>query len=240
MFTLALISFLAWILTILVPCVLPVLPLILAGSVGEKNKWIPLVITLSLAGSIVIFTVLLKASTILLGIPSDVWKYISSCIVFFLGLTYIFPHAWARISAKLGSSRAQEALSKTSEWETGYFRAILTGVALWPVFSSCSPTYTLLLATVFPVSLLQWIFYTAIYALWLSLVLLAIARGGQKIVKKLRPLADESGYFRRILGGILILVAILIVTGYDKKLEAVILDTFNIGNFEQSILDALE
>lgn len=36
MFSLALVSFIAGILTILAPCVLPVLPVILAGSVGEK------------------------------------------------------------------------------------------------------------------------------------------------------------------------------------------------------------
>ena len=43
-------------------------------------------------------------------------------------------------------------------------------------------------------------------------MLLAIARSGQKLVRKIRPLADESGVFRRGLGAILIVVAILIST----------------------------
>ncbi|MFZ2255357.1 MAG: hypothetical protein WAW59_04920 [Patescibacteria group bacterium] len=46
-------------------------------------------------------------------------------------------------------------------------RAIITGAALGPVFSTCSPTYTLLLATVFPVSLVAGIGYTLVYALGL-------------------------------------------------------------------------
>lgn len=71
------VSFLAGVLTILAPCVLPVLPLILAGSIGETGKWYPYIVTLSLAISIVVFTVLLKASSLLLGIPPGIWTYVS-------------------------------------------------------------------------------------------------------------------------------------------------------------------
>ncbi len=58
-------------------------------------------------------------------------------------------------------------------------RAILTGAALGPVFSTCSPTYALLLATVFPVSFISGIIYTLIYALGLSLILVLIILGGR-------------------------------------------------------------
>ncbi len=75
--TLLLASFLAGILTILAPCVLPVLPVILAGSLGERQKWYPYLVTLSLAASVVIFTVLLKVSTLFIDIPQDFWKYLS-------------------------------------------------------------------------------------------------------------------------------------------------------------------
>lgn len=75
--TLFLASFLAGVLTILAPCVLPVLPVILAGSLSEKKSWYPSVVTFSLAISVVLFTVLLKVSTLFIGIPSDFWKYVS-------------------------------------------------------------------------------------------------------------------------------------------------------------------
>ena len=74
MFSLAFVSFIAGILTILAPCVLPVLPVILAGSLTEKEKWYPYLVTLSLALSIVVFTVLLKASTAFIDIPSSFWS----------------------------------------------------------------------------------------------------------------------------------------------------------------------
>lgn len=74
MVSLAFVSFIAGILTILAPCVLPVLPVILAGSLTEKEKWYPYLVTLSLALSIVVFTVLLKASTAFIDIPSSFWS----------------------------------------------------------------------------------------------------------------------------------------------------------------------
>ena len=77
MLSLAFVSFIAGVLTILAPCVLPVLPVILAGSVGEKGKWYPYIVTLSLALSIVLFTILLKASTLLIDVPPEFWKYLS-------------------------------------------------------------------------------------------------------------------------------------------------------------------
>lgn len=67
--TLFIVSFLAGVLTILAPCVLPVLPVILAGSLGEKGRWYPHIIIFSLALSVVIFTVLLKVSTLFIDIP---------------------------------------------------------------------------------------------------------------------------------------------------------------------------
>jgi cytochrome c biogenesis protein CcdA len=70
-------------------------------------------------------------------------------------------------------------------------RGIVTGAVLGPVFSTCSPTYSLLLATVFPVSLVAGIIYTFIYAIGLSLVLLAISVFGASLVRKLRVFADE-------------------------------------------------
>jgi cytochrome c biogenesis protein CcdA len=82
--TLFIVTFLAGVLTILAPCVLPVLPVILAGSFSEKKWWYPFVIILSLALSIVVFTVLLKASTLFINIPFIFWKYLSGGLLFFL------------------------------------------------------------------------------------------------------------------------------------------------------------
>lgn len=158
-------SFLAGILTILAPCVLPVLPVILAGSLTEQKKWYPYIVTLSLALSVVLFTVLLKVSTLFIDVPQNFWKYLSGGILIILGLIYIFPHVWTWIATRLNLSRSSASLDKAQDISSPVTRAIATGAALGPVFSTCSPTYILLLATVFPVSLMSGIVYTLVYTL---------------------------------------------------------------------------
>jgi methionine-R-sulfoxide reductase/methionine-S-sulfoxide reductase len=237
--TLALIAFIAGMLTILAPCVLPVLPVILAGSLTEKKWWYPYIITLSLALSIVVFTILLKASTLLIDIPSSFWKYLSGGILIFLGFIYIFPHIWTRISTALKFSKSNTSLDNAQDIGNPLSRAIITGAVLGPVFSTCSPTYTLLLATVFPASFISGVFYTFIYALGLSLILVLIALWWRKIVNKFRFIADEKWSFKRILGIIFLLVWLAIVSGLDKKLEATILEKYDIPGIETNIINSL-
>lgn len=55
----------------------------------------------------------------------------------------------------------------------------------------------------------------------------------------MRPFANEQGFFRKVLGVILILVAIFIITGFDKKFEAQIIMKFDIANLEQSIIEKI-
>ena len=92
----AILSYIAGLLTTLAPCVLPLLPIILGGSLsGErKYKWRPYIITTSLAVSLILFTILLKASTILIGIDPKVWAVGSGLLVIALGLFMLFPDIW--------------------------------------------------------------------------------------------------------------------------------------------------
>ena len=238
MVTLAILSFIAWVLTILAPCVLPVLPVILAGSVGEKGKWYPYIITFSLALSITLFTIILKVSTLFIDIPFSFWKYLSWGILIFLWLTYILPHVWARISTAFGGSRASVGLDKAQNIESSTLRAIFTGAALGPVFSTCSPTYSLLLATVFPVSFLSGVVYTFIYSIGLALMLLLVVHGGRSIISKFRVFADESGWFRRGLGILFLIIGLAIVTGIDKKIETKAIEYFDLSFVENKLIDA--
>ncbi len=186
-----------------------------------------------MALSIVLFTILLKASTLLINVPPEFWKYVSGVILIGLGLVYIFPHTWTLLSSRVFGSRANNSLDKAQNIESSTLRAIVTGAVLGPVFSTCSPTYSLLLATVFPVSFIAGISYTFIYALGLSLVLLLIARFGTLLVRKLKIYADERGTFRKVLGAILIFVGFLIVTGIDKKIETFLITQFDVTKIEQ-------
>jgi cytochrome c-type biogenesis protein len=234
-------SFLAGVLTILAPCVLPLLPVIIGGSLTEKNIRRPIVITLSLAGSIVVFTLLLKTSTLLIDIPQRFWQIFSGSIVLFFGVITLFPALWEKVSIRFGfGAKSQTALSKAGS-KKGIVGEVLIGASLGPVFASCSPTYLLIVATVIPASFAVGTFNLVAYAIGLSVVMLAIALLGQRFLAGAKWAADPHGIFKKVLGIIFILVGIFVLTGIDKKFESYLLDKgIGVTSFEERFLEKVK
>lgn len=225
----------AGVLTTLAPCVLPMLPVIVGGSLGPSSvqaRRRAYLITASLGLSIVVFTLALKVTTALIGIPSDVWQWISGGILIALGLVSLFPGIWDRISTVL---RLQERTTRqlaTARNRQGTGGAILTGAALGPVFSSCSPMYGYVIVTVLPASLAQGLLLLLGYVVGLCATLLAIALLGQRFIGNARWAADPHSWFRRGLGIVFILVGIIIIFGWDKDIQTWILETSPIAPWE--------
>ena len=67
-----LLSLIAGALTVLAPCVLPFLPVIVGGSLGHGSRRRPYLIAGALVVSLLVFTLLLKASTAFLNIDPRV------------------------------------------------------------------------------------------------------------------------------------------------------------------------
>ena len=234
-FNLIITSYLAGLLTVLAPCVLPLLPVIIGSSISSKDKLKPYIITGSLAISLTLFTLLLKASTALIGISPDFWKYFSGSLVVVFGIISIFPTLWDTFSLKLGLSDKSDQLLEKSNQKQGLLGSILVGMSLGPVFTSCSPTYSLILATVLPVNLTLGIVYILIYSLGLSSVLLAISILGRKLVNRLKILSNPNGIFKKVLGVVFIIVGLSIITGFDKKIETFVVES---SFFDVTVLDS--
>lgn len=226
---LLLVSFIAGLLTILAPCVLTLLPVIIGGSVQSQNKLRPLVITLSLGTSVIIFTLLLKVSTIFIDIPESFWKYFSGVIIIFLSLTMIFPELWEKLAFKLKLYKSEQLLQDKEE---GLGSAVALGASLGPVFSSCSPTYLIIIATVLPQSFAVGLANLVAYAVGMMILLLIIGYGGQAVVKKLRFAANPGGWFKKGIGILLLLVGLTVITGLDKVVEQRILESGYLGPIE--------
>lgn len=230
-------SFFAGVLTVIAPCVLSLLPIILGGSLGQKDKLKPLIIASSLGVSVIIFTLLLKATTAFIEIPQIFWRYLSGFLIIFFAITMIFPDLWTKVSLKLKLYKSENALEKSSKKE-GHLGSILLGASLGPVFTTCSPTYTLILAIVLPQNFILGLTYLAAYVFGLMLILLLIGYGGQKFTSLFKPLSKPNGWFKKILGIILLITGISISTGFDKTIEQKILKKGYLGpiNIEQNIL----
>ncbi len=236
-----LVSFLAGVLTVLAPCTLPLLPVIVGGSLTGKNKRNPYIIAAALACSIVVFTLILKASTAFIMIPEYVWSSISGGIIIIFGIITLFPRLWDVVSFRLGLGSRSEHLLASAGTESGLTGDILIGLALGPVFSSCSPTYFVILATVLPASFERGVFYLAAYAAGLAGALLLISLLGQRLVKNIRFAANPSGWFKRTLGVLFLIVGILVITHSDRRLQTYLLDRgwYSSGTtLEQKLIEA--
>lgn len=70
-------------------------------------------------------------------------------------------------------------------------------------------------------------------------MLIVIALLGRSIIARLRIVADERSWFKRILGIVFVLIGLMIVSGLDKKFETYVLERFDISGIEMGILDSL-
>lgn len=192
-------SFLAGILSVFAACVLPLLPVIVGGSLaagGERRR--VYVIVGALALSVIAFTLLLKASTALIGVPEELWRYISGGIIVVLGVLMIFPDLWTKVPGVNKLNMSSNQLLSAGYQRGGFWGDALMGAALGPVFASCSPTYFIILATVLPATPLLGVVYLTAYAVGLSLALLAVAILGEKLVSRLGITLDPAGRFFKV------------------------------------------
>ena len=232
------VAFLAGILTALAPCVLPIIPVVIGGSISDSDKKKPYIVVFSLFVSIIIFTLLLKGTTLLIDIPDIFWKILSGLFIILFGLTLVFPQLWDKITAPFQFyNKSQRLLAKSSQ-KKGYGADILIGFALGPVFSSCSPVYLFILSAVLPTNFGLGIVYIISYALGLCMVLLLVGIFGQKIISKFEWAINPYGWFKRGLGVVLIISGIFIISGLDRAIQQYVITSgfLDITQVEKSFL----
>jgi len=237
----AFVSLIAGLLTVLAPCVLPLLPVVLGGSVVREgnDRWRPFIITGSLVASLVLFTLLLKASTVFIHVDPRVWTYLSGGIIVVLGVSMLFPGLWSRVAEAVGLERRSQAfLQKAHGHRNKTVSAVLTGAALGPVFSSCSPTYAWAIATVLPASPALGMVYLSVYCVGVGAGLLAVALLGRRFLSRIKWASKPGGAFQRIVASLFIVVGLFIVTGLDQAVETKLLtaDPFGITRLEQRLV----
>jgi cytochrome c biogenesis protein CcdA/thiol-disulfide isomerase/thioredoxin len=235
--TLFLISLLAGALTVLSPCVLPLLPIIVGGSLaGGTSARRALVVTASLGLSVFVFTILLKISTALISVPSSFWTLFSGAVIIIVGLVMVFPKVWDAVPFVAKMNADSSKAMNTGFMKKSLWGDVLVGAALGPVFSTCSPTYFIVLATVLPVSLSAGLADILAYILGLCASLLLVAFVGQRVMEKLNIASDPNGWFKKIIGVLFVLVGVLILSGLDKAIEAPLYQIFDETKIEQSLL----
>ena len=204
-------AFVAGLITAVSPCVLPVLPIVLAGGVGE-NRRRPFAIIAGLALSFLVS--ILFATWILdrLGLPKDLLRNISIALLFVIAIVLIVPKVGEWIERPL------TRLSRRPAGDLG--GGFVLGCALGFVFVPCAGV-ALAYVTASAASGdfgLKAFLVAAAYTLGFSVVLLAIALGGRAASQRLRAGMQR---FRIAFGAVIAALAVVLLFNVDEDLAKV-------------------
>ena len=219
------VAFLSGLLTILAPCIWPLLPIILADVTKTKSRKRPLGITVGVAISFTFLTLSISLLESSLGINPNLLRKTAVLVLVFVGISMVLPKVSqlleSQISRMLGRF-GNAGKNNRSDFNGGF----ITGLALGVVWAPCSGPILASIATLAATNKvsLQLVFITLIYVSGVSLPLLGFAVGGQKLLVKSRRISKYTGKIQIAAGLVLILTAAAIYTNYDKTLETKLLN----------------
>jgi cytochrome c biogenesis protein CcdA/thiol-disulfide isomerase/thioredoxin len=201
--------------TALSPCVLPVLPALLAsGGVGGRRR--PLGVVL---GLMVTFTVTIVGIAKVVGgvgLGSDPLRDVAVVVLFATGVVLLVPAIGDRLEARL-SRMAAFGASGARDRGDGFRSGLLVGAALGFVYTPCAGP---ILAAVISVSAAsgRTVAVAIAYAFGSGIVLLGLTLGGRALFDRVRR-AGRGPLLQRTLGVIMILTALAIVTNLDVRFD---------------------
>ena len=207
-------SFLSGAVTVLSPCILPVLPIVLSSS-AASGKQRPLGVIMGLIISFSIFTLLITQIVSLLGLSANTLRIIAVSVIGILGLSMIIPKL-SELVEKTLSFLPRMAGSNQHEGN-GFLPGFITGLSLGLVWAPCAGP---ILASVTALAATQSLSFASAlvviaYAIGSGIPLLAIAYGGRSLIQKLPFLNRNLGKVQRIFGIVMIMTAVAIALNFD-------------------------
>jgi cytochrome c biogenesis protein CcdA len=223
MFILLPIALISGILTSLSPCVLPILPIVLASGIDGNVRRVRGMIA-GLVVSFTVFALAFSAIVEVLGIPADIIRNIAVVLLVALGISLAWPKIWDTIQTYI--ERVWKFQPSQSQ-NKGFLGGFGTGVGLGVVWTPCVGPIVASVATLAALDglTLSSVLLVFTYALGSGLTLYAIATGGKKLAEKTSFIKQNSVLLRQIFGVIIIATGVFIGLGYERQFQAWALDS---------------
>jgi cytochrome c biogenesis protein CcdA/thiol-disulfide isomerase/thioredoxin len=229
---LLLFSFLAGFATILAPCIWPLLPLVLsASSSGGRRK--PFGLTLGVMSSFTLFTLFISYLESVLHINPNAFRLLAVLVLALLGISLLFPSLGARFEILVGRlvnplGRLQGTPGPGERRGTGFGAGYVAGFFMGILWTPCAGPILAAVATLAATRAvtLQVFMVTLAYVLGMGIPLFLVSLGGNVVFAKMRKFSKYTGMAQRVFGVVMILVAVMIYTNYDKTLQLKVLAAF--------------
>jgi cytochrome c biogenesis protein CcdA/thiol-disulfide isomerase/thioredoxin len=223
---LILFAFIAGIVTILSPCILPILPVILASSVTDPlSRRRPYGIVVGFILSFTFFTLFLSSLVKAFGVPADSLRTVSVVVIAVFGLSLLLPRFQSLVESLF--SRLANLMPSTAG-RTGFGGGILIGLSLGLLWTPCVGP---ILASVISLAIsgtvtLDAFFLTLAYSLGTAIPMYLIIQGGGRALVKFPWLLSHTAQIQRAFGVVMIATALLIHFRFDRRFQTYILTQF--------------
>ena len=219
-------AFLAGALSVLSPCVLPLLPIML-GSAASEHRLAPAALAAGLSLSFVVIGLFVATVGFAAGLDTGLFRLVSAVLLIAVGTLLLVP----RLSAQ-----AAAAGGPVSNWVEGQFGGFaahglggqfLLGLLLGAVWSPCvGPTLGAASILAAKGENLGEVALTMVaFGIGAAVPLIAIGLLSREALSRWRGRLMEAGKGGKVLlGGVLIAIGLLVATGLDKRLETFLVD----------------
>ena len=219
-------AYLAGLLTLINPCVLPVLPIVLASAL-QAGKYGPLAVAAGMSISFVALGMFVATVGYTIGLTETLLAQIGAVLMMLFGLVLLIPQLNERFAkATAGfSGSADEQINNLSN--TSMKSQFLGGVLLGAVWSPCvGPTLGGAISLASQGESLLWVFaIMSFFALGVSSVILALGYGTREAIRsrqqQLRGLAEKA---KPIMGVTFLIVGLMIFFKFHHVIESWLVD----------------
>jgi cytochrome c biogenesis protein CcdA/thiol-disulfide isomerase/thioredoxin len=220
-------AFLSGVITVLSPCILPVLPIVLSGSVGGGRAR-SFGVLAGFVASFTAFTLALSALVQAIGISPDALRIAAIALLVVFGVVMLVPALGRWFEAATAWIANRGTRPAGAPRRAGFWSGLPVGVSLGLVWTPCVGP---IMASVVSLALTQRVdggavFITLAYTLGTSLPMLVIMLGGRALLNRVPALTRNAAKIQKGFGVVMILVGVAIALGWDRQFQATVLRAF--------------
>lgn len=224
--TTLLLALLAGVLSVLSPCVLPLLPLVL-GAAAAEGRLGPAVLAAGMTLSFVTIGMFVALIGFSIGLDQGFFRALAALMLIAVGAVLVLPVLQGRLAVAAGpvSGWVDDRFGRFNTG--GYGGQFATGILLGAVWSPCvGPTLgaaSLLAAQ--GTDLLQVTATMTFFGIGAALPLLFLGMLSREMLMRWRSRMLATGQsLKTVLGLLLVTAGMLILSGFDKVLEAALVE----------------
>jgi cytochrome c-type biogenesis protein len=219
-------AFVAGVLSILSPCVLPILPIVL-GAAASEHRWGPAALAAGLAASFVVIGLFVATIGYSIGLDGDRLRYVAAVLMIVIGVILLVPRLQVQLAVAGAPLQNWSDRHFGGSPRSGIAGQVSVGLLLGAVWSPCvGPTLgaaSILAAQGRDLGVVGATMLS--FGLGAGLPLAALGLLSREAVLRWRThLAAGSARAKSVFAVLLVGIGFLIVSGLDKRVETLAVD----------------